>query len=143
MRAQMPQHCVSCPPSYPHLSSLCVVSARPCSGCLSIQGPLSLSFQASSLLLDNSNPASALFLFFFDFLLFFSCLCDLMPGKKTPGCATVRAIAAMQTILEIHVSKIAFSQVVFDATYIPSRTKNSFSFCINGFPQPPTISGIR
>lgn len=28
------------------------------------------------------------------------------------------------------------------STYIPSRTRNSFSLCINGLPQPPAISGI-
>lgn len=29
-----------------------------------------------------------------------------------------------------------------ETTYIPSKTRNSFSFCISGFPQPPAISGI-
>lgn len=29
-----------------------------------------------------------------------------------------------------------------EATYIPSKTRNSFSFCISGLPQPPAISGI-
>lgn len=28
------------------------------------------------------------------------------------------------------------------STYIPSSTKNSFSFRISGLPQPPAISGI-
>lgn len=28
------------------------------------------------------------------------------------------------------------------AIIIPSRAKNSFSFCINGLPHPPAISGI-
>jgi hypothetical protein len=28
------------------------------------------------------------------------------------------------------------------STYIPSKTRNSFSFCISGLPQPPAISGI-
>lgn len=29
-----------------------------------------------------------------------------------------------------------------ETTYIPSKTRNSFSFCISGLPQPPAISGI-
>jgi hypothetical protein len=53
--------------------------------------------------------------------------------RKTHTCDTDHPAA---------VSKV-FRRVVRVSTYIPSSSKNSVSLRINGFPQPPAISGRR
>ena len=43
----------------------------------------------------------------------------------------------------VKVSTLTVRNMSGTGTYIPSNSRNSFSFLIKGLPQPPAISGIR
>lgn len=62
-----------------------------------------------------------------------------MAGKVYPGWAMVRPRDDNKTILFIRQS--VTSSARGKMAHSPSKIKNSFSFRILGFPQPPAISG--